>query len=166
MTAIVTRMRTARPVEGLIMTIIVRAEIYVADSRLDEFREVATQLAAAAGAEAGPLGGSAGPVPVVPVSRCGVRVASSPLPSAHQGRVLAAAAHGVSAFHVLPRIASDRPFPSRASASGDLGDTDVLPRAQPCQTLAVPQLPLGATTNPTHGGAGVHPDSLRLRRLR
>lgn len=35
------------------MTIIVRAEIYVAPSRLDEFREVATQLAAAAGAEAG-----------------------------------------------------------------------------------------------------------------
>ena len=55
MTAIVTRMGTTRPVEGLIMTIIVRAEIYVADSRLDEFRKVATQLAAAAGAEAGTI---------------------------------------------------------------------------------------------------------------
>ncbi len=56
--------------------------------------------------------------------------------------------------------------PSRASASGDLGDTDVLPHAQPFQTLAVPQLPLGATTDPTHGGVGVHSDSLRLRRVR
>jgi quinol monooxygenase YgiN len=37
------------------MTIIMRAEIYVADSRLDEFREVATQLAAAAGAESGTI---------------------------------------------------------------------------------------------------------------
>lgn len=48
--------------------------------------------------------------------------------------------------------------PSRARATGDFGDTDLLPCAQPCQTLAVrsPGIP-GATADPTHGGAGVHP---------
>lgn len=37
------------------MTIIVRAEVHVAASLLDEFRQVARQLAAAAGAEAGTI---------------------------------------------------------------------------------------------------------------
>ena len=56
--------------------------------------------------------------------------------------------------------------PSRGSGTGDLGDTDVLPRAQRCQTPGRPPGTHGTTTDPTHGGVGVHPDSLRLRRVR
>src|SRR5919107_563067 len=42
--------------------------------------------------------------------------------------------------------------PDRASATGDLGDTDVLPRAQPCQTLAVPRVPLARRPIPLTAG--------------